>query len=51
MLKECNSCKFQISPNAKRCAKCGQPQMPESQKAVITIFIIALIVYAISKQF
>jgi len=51
MLKECRACKSQISPNAKKCPKCGQPQMPESQKAVITMFIIAFVIYAVFKQF
>lgn len=51
MLKECKACKSQISTNTKKCPRCGQPQTPESQKAVITMFIIAFVIYAISKQF
>ena len=49
MLKECIACKNQISVNAKKCPKCGQPQTSESQKAIVILIIVAFIIYAVSK--
>ena len=51
MLKKCPACKNEISVNAKKCPKCGQPQTNESQKAIVILIIVALIIYAISKKF
>ena len=51
MLKKCIACKNQISVNAKKCPKSGQPQTSESQKAIVILIIVAFIIYAVSKQF
>ena len=51
MLKKCLACKSEISVNAKKCPKCGQPQINESQKAIVILIIVAFIIYAVSKQF
>ena len=51
MLKKCLACKSEISVNAKKCPKGGQPQTSESQKAIVILIIVAFIIYAISKQF
>ena len=51
MLKKCPACKNEISVNAKKCPKCGQPQTKERQKAKVILIIVAFIIYAVSKQF
>ena len=45
MLKKCRACEAQISANTKRCPKCGEPQLPEGQKSLITLAIVAFVIY------